>query len=94
MIDWPHVNVVVTGGAGFLGRFLCQRLRDRGCRRVETPRRVQYDLTTEDGVRRMYADCRPDVVFHLAAEVGGIGAQPPAARPFLLCQHGHGPTSD
>ncbi len=74
MIDWSRTKVTVTGGAGFLGRVLCQRLRRRGCRRIHIPRRSRYDLTTEDGVRRMYDDFQPEVVFHLAAEVGGIGA--------------------
>lgn len=73
-VDWKETAVVVTGGAGFLGRVLCEKLRQRGCRRIEIPRRANYDLTTEDGVRRMYADFRPDMVMHLAAEVGGIGS--------------------
>jgi len=67
-------RLVVTGGAGFLGRALLERLRARGCDSIAVPRRAEYDLTTEDGVRRMYADLEPTVVVHLAAEVGGIGA--------------------
>jgi len=73
-MDLSTKRVVVTGGAGFLGHFVCQRLRDRGCREILVPRRADYDLTTESGVARMYADMRPEVVLHLAAEVGGIGA--------------------
>ncbi|MBL8764623.1 MAG: GDP-L-fucose synthase [Phycisphaerae bacterium] len=67
-------RVVVTGGAGFLGRKVCDLVRARGAREVLVPRRAQYDLTTEAGAARLYADMKPDVVIHLAAEVGGIGA--------------------
>ncbi|MGC1275434.1 MAG: GDP-L-fucose synthase [Planctomycetaceae bacterium] len=73
-MDWANRNVVVTGGAGFLGRVVCAKLAERGCRTIHVPRRASYDLTTEAGVVRMYDDFRPDVVIHLAAEVGGIGA--------------------
>jgi GDP-L-fucose synthase len=67
-------RIVVTGGAGFLGASVCRILRERGCRDVAVPRRVEYDLTDERAVARLYADLRPQIVLHLAAEVGGIGA--------------------
>jgi len=67
-------RIVVTGGAGFLGRIVVEKLRERGAREILVPRRKQFDLTHESDVARMYAEMRPDVVFHLAAEVGGIGA--------------------
>jgi GDP-L-fucose synthase len=67
-------RIVVTGGAGFLGRVVCERLRQRGAAEVLIPRRAQYDLTVERDVERLYSDTRPQVVIHLAAEVGGIGA--------------------
>jgi GDP-L-fucose synthase len=67
-------RICVTGGAGFLGSFLVEELRRRGCEDIFVPRVEDYDLTTEDGVRRMFADARPQVLFHLAAVVGGIGA--------------------
>ena len=73
-MDWSSSRVVVTGWAGFLGRVVCQNLRQRGAAEVLVPRRRDHDLTTEDGVARMYAEMHPDVVLHLAAEVGGIGA--------------------
>ena len=73
-MDLAGKRIVVTGGAGFLGRFVCEKLRARGCTDVLVPRQADYDLTTEPAVERMYADMRPDVVLHLAAEVGGIGA--------------------
>ncbi len=67
-------RIVVTGGAGFLGRHLVALLEDRGCTEVFVPRRRDYDLTEQSAVERLYADARPDLVFHLAAQVGGIGA--------------------
>jgi GDP-L-fucose synthase len=67
-------RIMVTGGAGFLGRALCARLRERGCARIFVPRSAHYDLRTEEGVSRALDAARPDVVFHLAARVGGIGA--------------------
>jgi GDP-L-fucose synthase len=65
--------VVVTGGAGFLGREVVAKLRSRGAE-VFVPRRAEFDLTREAPVAAMYDALRPDMVFHLAAEVGGIGA--------------------
>ncbi|MCH8166096.1 MAG: GDP-L-fucose synthase [Planctomycetes bacterium] len=74
LTDLTATRIVVTGGAGFLGRAVCRKLQERGCRDIQVPRRDEYDLTCEDGVKRLYADTRPNVVLHLAAEVGGIGA--------------------
>jgi len=76
MIDFAKDRFLVTGGAGFLGSFLCERLGARGVSpdRLFVPLVQDYDLTGEQAVRRLYADSRPDVVIHLAAEVGGIGA--------------------
>ncbi|MEE9295722.1 MAG: GDP-L-fucose synthase [Phycisphaerae bacterium] len=71
---WRHRRVCVTGGAGFVGRALCRRLKILGCMTPFVPRRADYDLTQAEAVRRMYRDSRPDIVFHLAAQVGGIGA--------------------
>ena len=73
-MDLSGKRIVVTGGAGFLGGPVCRRLQDRGCGSVVVPRRSEYDLTREQDVRRLYEDTQPDVVLHLAAEVGGIGA--------------------
>jgi GDP-L-fucose synthase len=77
--NWADLRVTVTGGAGFLGRFVVAKLREKGCADVSVPIVSDYDLTTEEAVVRMYDDLRPDVVVHLAAEVGGIGAN--RARP-------------
>jgi len=71
---WSDKRVVVTGGAGFLGSFLVEHLRAKDCRAIVVPRSKDYDLVEMDAVRRLYADAKPDVVIHLAARVGGIGA--------------------
>ena len=67
-------RIVVKGGAGILGSILVGKLRQRGTSGILIPRRKDFDWTCETDVARMYAEMRPDVVFHLAAEVGGIGA--------------------
>jgi GDP-L-fucose synthase len=67
-------RIIVTGGAGFLGSFVQEQLRARGFDDLFVPRRSEYDLTHEADVARLFDDARPDVVLHLAAEVGGIGA--------------------
>jgi GDP-L-fucose synthase len=67
-------RVVVTGGAGFLGRNVVRALEARGCRDLVIPRSREYDLVRVEAVRRLYDDARPDLVIHLAAQVGGIGA--------------------
>src|SRR5579871_1412143 len=66
------MRALVTGGAGFLGSFLVERLRDRGDE-VIVPRRAEFDLTHWEDAERLFAESRPELVFHLAAEVGGIG---------------------
>src|ERR1700716_389086 len=76
-------RVCVTGGGGFLGSFVVDELRRRGCRDIFIPRRKQYDLTTERGIKSMFEDAKPEVLFHLAAVVGGIGANRANPRLFF-----------
>src|SRR5436305_10595833 len=71
-MDLASKRVVVTGGAGFLGRHVCEELERHGCRPF-VPRSRDYDLATPDGVARLYDAGRPQVVVHLAAVCGGIG---------------------
>ena len=67
-------RIVVTGGAGFLGGYVVDGLRKRGCKNILVPKIENYDLTKSDDIKRMYEEMRPDIVIHLAAVVGGIGA--------------------
>jgi len=71
---WTRGRVMVTGGGGFLGHAVVARLRSAGAEEIFVPRSRDYDLRTLDGVERSLADGRPDLVIHLAASVGGIGA--------------------
>jgi GDP-L-fucose synthase len=71
---WTGKRVAVTGGAGFLGSFVVAKLRDRRCREIFIPRSREYNLVEMESVKRLYRDAHPDTVIHLAARVGGIGA--------------------
>ena len=74
MSFWSDKRVVVTGGAGFLGRFVAQKLREQNSRHVFVPRSAEYDLCEKEDVDRLFDAARPQVIIHLAAVVGGIGA--------------------
>ena len=71
---WKGKRVTVTGGAGFLGSYVVEQLRRRDCCDIFVPRSRDYNLVNGEHVRRMYDDARPHLVIHLAAQVGGIGA--------------------
>ena len=73
-IDWKTKRVTVTGGRGFLGSRVVAQLKERGATNVTTFSSHDYDLTRQTEVARMYRDQKPDIVIHLAARVGGIGA--------------------
>ena len=73
-MDLQAKRITVTGGAGFLGSHVVERLRAAGCEDIFVPRSREYDLRREEGVRRLYDQARPELVIHLAAVVGGIGA--------------------
>jgi GDP-L-fucose synthase len=74
MSFWTDKKILITGGSGFLGSHLVQEVRRRGARQVATPRSREYDLRDHEQVKACLRDIRPDVIIHLAAVVGGIGA--------------------
>jgi GDP-L-fucose synthase len=71
---WENRRVVVSGGHGFLGSFVVEKLRAEGCREIVAPRSREYDLREKSEALRLYHDARPDIFIHLAAVVGGIYA--------------------
>ena len=79
---WAGRRVIVTGGSGFLGRAVISRLDARGATNITVPRSTEYDLRRREDAARLFADVQPDLVIHLAARVGGIGAN--QARPADL----------
>lgn len=79
MTFWQNKKVTVTGGSGFLGSFVVEQLQKRGATNIFVPRRADYDLRIRAGIDHLLADAKPDVVIHLAALAGGIGAN--RARP-------------
>src|SRR3989441_2196091 len=74
MSFWTNRRVLVTGGSGFLGRRVVAKLETKAPAGIFVPRRQEYDLTQVENVERVYRDARPEIVIHLAGEVGGIGA--------------------
>ncbi|MBE3092285.1 MAG: GDP-L-fucose synthase [Actinobacteria bacterium] len=74
MINLKDKKVIVTGGAGFLGKFVVKKLKDRNCKDIFIPKIEEYDLRNLETIKKMYRDAKADIVIHLAAVVGGIGA--------------------
>jgi GDP-L-fucose synthase len=77
-------RVVVTGGAGFLGGHVVSKLEQRGCKSIFVPRSNKYDLVKMQAVKRLYKEAKPHIVIHLAARVGGIGANMNNPGSFFL----------
>ncbi|KAF0111883.1 MAG: GDP-L-fucose synthase [Chloroflexi bacterium] len=71
---WKNKRVCVTGGAGFLGSFVTQKLVERGAADIFIPTIEKYDLVKQSSIKQMLEDSKPDIIIHLAAQVGGIGA--------------------
>ncbi|NIA16949.1 MAG: NAD-dependent epimerase/dehydratase family protein, partial [Planctomycetes bacterium] len=71
---FKNKRITVTGGAGFLGSYVLAGLEKRGCKNILVPKIEDYDLIKPEDIKRMYDDMTPDIVLHLAAVVGGIGA--------------------
>ena len=71
---WKNRRVCVTGGAGFLGSFVTQKLREQGAEEIYIPHFEEYDLVKMDDINKMLDVAKPDIIIHLAAHVGGIGA--------------------
>lgn len=74
MIGLADKRIIVTGGAGFLGSFVIERLKEAGCKNIFVARFEEYDLRDRDSILKLFRDARPEVIIHLAAVVGGIGA--------------------
>ncbi|MFQ5480704.1 MAG: GDP-L-fucose synthase family protein [Thermodesulfobacteriota bacterium] len=74
MWKWSEKRVLLTGGAGFVGSFVAKKLRERGCKDIFIPRSLEYDLVDGENCKRVIKDASPDIIIHLAAKVGGIGA--------------------
>ncbi len=73
MSFWQNKRILVTGGAGFLGSHLVEKLRKRGCQKIFVPRSKDYNFVEVEAVKRVYRDSKPDIVIHLAGRVAGIG---------------------
>lgn len=74
MINLKNKSILVPGGNGFLGSFLVRHLKELGCKNIFVPRSRDYDLVQMDFVKKVYKAAQPDIVIHLAAKTGGIGA--------------------
>jgi GDP-L-fucose synthase len=74
MINLKEKKIILTGGAGFLGKYVEKKLKERGCKNIFIPKIEEYDLRNLNVIKKMYKDADADIVIHLAAVVGGIGA--------------------
>ena len=83
MSFWVNKKVVVTGGAGFLGSYVVEKLKQQGCQHVFVPEIDEYNLVEMEAVKKLYKDAKADIVIHLAAKVGGIGANRSSPASFF-----------
>ena len=81
---WSNHRFVVTGGSGFLGSHLVTRMKEQGANLVFVPKSAEYNLVKEEAIIRLFEAARPDIVIHLAAVVGGIGANRENPGLFFL----------
>ena len=81
---WEKRRVTISGGNGFLGSFVVEKLRASGCASISTPHSREYDLREKAEALRLFSDTKPDIFIHLAAVVGGIGANRAAETKILL----------
>ncbi len=82
-MDITQKRIMVTGGGGFLGNYVVQALKKRGCTEIFVPRQASYDLRYQENIDRAFIEGQPDIVIHLAAHVGGIGANRSAPGTFF-----------
>lgn len=83
VFDLAEKKICVTGGAGFLGTHLIRELRSRGAQNIFIPKIEDYDLVDADAIKQMLSDSDPDIIIHLAAHVGGIGANQEKPAEFF-----------
>jgi len=91
VVSLQKKRIPITGGAGFPGSFVVREFRERGCKNLFIPRSKDYDLVEMRGVKRLLSDVKPDVIVHLAARVGGIGAIKKIRGNSFTIPHGGGP---
>ena len=70
---WHNRRILVTGGSGFLGSYVVEKLKVAGCKDIFVPQEKDYNLVDIEAVKRVYRDSNPNIVIHLAAKIGGIG---------------------
>lgn len=83
-INLYNKKIIVTGGAGFLGNYVVKKLEEEKCADIFIPRKKEYDLRELDAIKKLYKDAKANIVIHLAAVVGGIGANRENPATFFM----------